>query len=94
LFIIIGTGGWYVSYNATRGVSIFKIERDNEYIKQMLLLLKLFKQNNGRDSFQTNKAAFDNFTSESIKQSKRIQKWKHILPENVQHMRKTMRWFQ
>ena len=60
----------------------------------MLVLLKLFKQNNGRDSFQTYKVAFDNFTTESIKKSKRIQKWKHVMPENIQHMRKTMRWFQ
>lgn len=89
-----GTAGWYVSYNATRGISIFKVERDNEYIKKMLLLLKLFKTNNGRKSFQKFSSEFEAFTNASVKKSNGISKFAHVLPKDIQHMQATMRWFQ
>ena len=93
IYVCIGTCGWYVSYNATRGVSIFRIERDNEYIQHMLKLLVHFK-NYGREAFNKYKDEFDAFTDRSLRKSKSISKWKHVLPEHVPHMKGTMRWFQ
>ena len=93
IYVCIGTCGWYVSYNATRGVSIFRIERDNEYIQHMLKLLVHFKKY-GREAFNKYKDEFDAFTDRSLRKSKSISKWKHVLPEHVPHMKGTMRWFQ
>ena len=80
---ITGTCGWYVSYNATRGISIFKIDRDNEYITKMLKLLRLFKNSKGRDGFQNHKELYDEFANLSVQKSKSIKKWKHVLPDNI-----------
>ena len=84
--------GWYVYANATRGVQIIKVERDDAYLADMLKLLLRFKLEEGVACFDS---THDRFSEKTLDLSKQAQLFRHILPSEMAVMQGGKgRWFQ
>ena len=84
--------GWYVYVNATRGVRIIEVERDDAYLAEMLTLLHRFKIEGGPACFD---AAHDRFSERTMELSKRAKEYRHVLPSEMAVMQGGKgRWFQ